>query len=132
MKTRHRLNICAFVAFAVWCGLVCVSAQQTQSARRHGPQQKQGDKTKPGGEKQDNTDPGQIKQTTITVRLPVTVTDRSNRFVIDLKQTDFEIAEDKAPQTIVSFLPLSNLPLDLAVLMDTSNSVEPKLKFEKE
>jgi Ca-activated chloride channel family protein len=132
MKTRHRLNICAFVVFVVWFGLVCVSAQQTQSARRPGPQQKQGDKTKPGGEKHDNTDPGQIKQTTINVRLPITVTDRSNRFVIDLKQTDFEIAEDKAPQTIVSFLPQSNLPLDLAVLMDTSNSVEPKLKFEKE
>jgi Ca-activated chloride channel homolog len=132
MKTRHRLNICAFVAFVVWCGLVCVSAQQTQSARRPGPQQKQGGKTKPGGEKQDNTDPGQIKQTTINVRLPVTVTDKNNRLIVDLKETDFEIAEDKTPQAIVSFQPQSNLPLDLAVLMDTSNSVEPKLKFEKD
>ena len=132
MKTPHRLNICAFAAFVVCCGLICVSAQQTQSAQQPGPQQKQGDKTKPGGEKQDNTDPGQIKQVTINVRLPVTVTDKSNRFVVDLKQTDFEIAEDKAPQTIVSFLPQSNLPLDLAVLMDTSNSVKPKLKFEKD
>jgi Ca-activated chloride channel homolog len=132
MKTPHRLNICAFAAFVVCCGLVCVSAQQTQSAQQPGPQQKQGDKDKPGGAKQDNTDPGQIKQVTVNVRLPVTVTDKSNRFVIDLKQTDFEIAEDKTPQTIVSFLPQSNVPLDLAVLMDTSNSVKPKLKFEKD
>jgi Ca-activated chloride channel homolog len=132
MKTPHRLNICAFAAFVVCCGLVCVSAQQTQSAQQPGPQQKQGDKDKPGGAKQDNTDPGQIKQVTVNVRLPVTVTDKSNRFVVDLKKADFEIAEDKTPQTIVSFLPQSNVPLDLAVLMDTSNSVKPKLNFEKD
>jgi Ca-activated chloride channel homolog len=132
MKTPHRLNICAFTAFVVCCGLVCVSAQQTQSAQQPGPQQKQGDKDKPGGAKQDNTDPGQIKQVTVNVRLPVTVTDKSNRFVVDLKKADFEIAEDKTPQTIVSFLPQSNVPLDLAVLMDTSNSVKPKLHFEKD
>jgi len=132
MKTRHRLNICAFAAFVVCCGLVCVRAQQTQSAQQPGPQQEQGDKDKPGGAKQDNTDPGQIKQVTVNVRLPVTVTDKSNRFVVDLKKTDFEIAEDKTPQTIVSFLPQSNVPLDLAVLMDTSNSVKPKLNFEKD
>jgi len=132
MKTPHRLNICAFAAFVVCCGLVCVSAQQTQSAQQPGPQQKQGDKDKPGGAKQDNTDPGQIKQVTVNVRLPVTVTDKGNRFVVDLKKADFEIAEDKTPQTIVSFLPQSNVPLDLAVLMDTSNSVKPKLNFEKD
>jgi Ca-activated chloride channel homolog len=123
MKTHRRLNICALAAFAVCCGLVCVGAQQVE---------KRGDKTKPGGAKQDNTDPGQIKQITVNVRLPVTVIDKNHRFIVDLKETDFEIAEDKTPQTIVSFLPQSNLPLDLAVLMDTSNSVKPKLKFEKD
>jgi Ca-activated chloride channel homolog len=132
MKTDRWLNICALVAFAVCWGLVCVSAQQTQSAQQPRSQQKQGDKTKPGGAKQDNTDPGQIKQVTVNVRLPVTVTDKNRRFIVDLKEGDFEIAEDKTPQAIVSFLPQSNLPLDLAVLMDTSNSVKPKLKFEKD
>jgi Ca-activated chloride channel family protein len=132
MKTRNRLNIRVLVAFVVCCALVCVSARQIQSARPPGPQQKQGDETKPGGEKRDNADSGQIKQGAINVRLPVTVTDKSNRFVVDLKQTDFEIAEDKAPQTIVSFLPQGNLPLDLAVLMDTSSSVKPKLMAEKD
>src|SRR5262245_37020380 len=132
MKTRRRLNIYALVAFAVCCGLVCAGARQTQSLQQPRPQQKQRDKTKPGDEKQDNTDPGRIKTVTVNVRLPVTVTDKNNRFVVDLKETDFEIAEDKTPQTIVSFQPQSNLPLDLAVLMDTSTSVRPKLKFEKD
>jgi len=132
MKTRRRLNIYALVAFAVCCGLVCAGARQTQSAQQPRPQQKQRDKTKPGDEKRDNTDPGQIKTVTVNVRLPVTVTDKYNRLIVDLKETDFEIAEDKTPQAIVSFQPQSNLPLDLAVLMDTSTSVKPKLKFEKD
>jgi Ca-activated chloride channel homolog len=123
MKTRRWLNICVIATFAVCCGLVCAGAQQGQ---------KQGDKTESGGAKQDNTDPGRIKQVTINVRLPVTVIDKNHRFIVDLKETDFEISEDKTPQAIVSFLPQSNLPLDLAVLMDTSNSVKPKLKFEKD
>jgi len=132
MKTRRRLNIYALVAFAVCCGLVFAGARQTQSAQQPRPQQKQRDKTKPGDEKRDNTDPGQIKTVTVNVRLPVTVTDKYNRLIVDLKETDFEIAEDKTPQAIVSFQPQSNLPLDLAVLMDTSTSVRPKLKFEKD
>jgi Ca-activated chloride channel homolog len=123
MKTHHWLNICAITTFAFCCGLVCAVAQQTQ---------KQGGKTESGGAKQDNTDPGRIKQVTVNVRLPVTVIDKNHRFIVDLKETDFEISEDKTPQAIVSFLPQSNLPLDLAVLMDTSNSVKPKLKFEKD
>jgi Ca-activated chloride channel homolog len=132
MKTPRRFNIYPLVAFAVCCGLVCAGARQTQSAQQPRPQQKRSDKTKPGGAKQDNTDPGQIKTITVNVRLPVTVTDKNNRFVVDLKEADFEIAEDKTPQAIVSFQPQSNLPLDMAVLMDTSTSVRPKLKFEKD
>jgi Ca-activated chloride channel family protein len=131
MKTRRRWNIYALVAFAVCCELVCISAQQTQNAQQSRPQQKQDDKTKPGA-KQDNTDPGQIKQVTVNVRLPVTVIDKNNRFVVDLEVTDFQIAEDKTPQAIISFQPQSNLPLDVALLMDTSNSVRSKLKFEKD
>src|SRR5262245_15933635 len=123
MKTGRWLRIFALAAFAGCCGLICMGAQQAQ---------KQGDKTKPGGAKQDNIDPGQINQVTINVRLPVTVIDKNHRFIVDLKETDFEISEDKTLQTIVSFLPQSNLPLDLAALMDTSNSVKPKLKFEKD
>src|SRR5262245_34622621 len=131
MKTHRWLNIWARAAFAVCCGLVCVGAQQAQSAQQSGPKQKQGGKTRPDA-KQDNTDPGQIKTVTVNVRLPVTVTDKHHRFFVVLQETAFAIAADKTPQAIVSFQPQSNLPLDLAVLMDTSTSVKPKLKFEKD
>jgi len=126
MKKRRWLNGCPLIIFALLLGLVVVDAQQPKT------QPKQGDKKKPTDDKQDPLNPGQIGQTTINVNLPVTVTDKNNRFMTELKQTDFEIFEDKTPQTIISFNPLSNLPLDVAMLMDTSNSVKPKLKFERD
>ncbi|MGE0130086.1 MAG: VWA domain-containing protein [Blastocatellales bacterium] len=133
MEKRRWLILCALVVFALYSSLVGVSAQQSQNARPQQPksQQKPGEK-KPAGDKQENLDPGQIKEITINVRLPVTIMDKNNRFVVDLKESDFEIYEDKTPQNILSFVPESNLPLDVAVLMDTSNSVKPKLKFEKD
>lgn len=68
------------------------------------------------------------------VRLPITVVDKKGQFVDDLKQNDFQVFEDKVPQTIETF---SNdlgeaLPLYVAVLMDTSPSTAGKLKFEQE
>ncbi len=104
--------------------------QQTQDQQQ--PKQKEGDRNKPPTGKQDDQDQ-RIDVRTVNVRLPITVTDnKSRRFVTDLKQSDFEILEENVPQNIVSFVPMSALPLDVAILMDTSNSVKPKLKFEKD
>lgn len=121
----------------VCAGVFGVGAQQTQNASKQAqsstqqpPPQKPGDK-KPAG--QDNQNPEQLQQFTVNVRLAVTINDnKTGRFVVDLKQSDFEVFEDKTPQEIVSFQPQSDLPIDVAVLMDTSNSVKPKLKFEKD
>ena len=68
------------------------------------------------------------------VRLPITVTDKKKQFVSGLTQNDFVVMEDKIPQTIDSFTSEenNNLPLYVAVLMDTSPSTAAKLKFEQE
>lgn len=68
------------------------------------------------------------------VRLPITVTDKKKQFVSGLTQNDFLVLEDKIPQTIDSFTSEenNNLPLYVAVLMDTSPSTAAKLKFEQE
>jgi Ca-activated chloride channel homolog len=126
MKKRRWLNGCPLIIFALFFGLVVVDAQQPK------PQSKQGDKNKPAEDKQDPADPGQIKSVITNVSLPVTVSDKNNAFVVDLKESEFQIIEDKVPQTIINFKPLSNLPIDVAMLMDTSNSVKPKLKFERD
>jgi Ca-activated chloride channel homolog len=132
MNKRCFSNACAVLALSL---LVLsahrfgVTAQQPQTP----PAQKQDDKNKPANQKPDAGNPEQIQSITVNVRLPITVTEgKANRFVVDLKQSDFEIYEDKTPQKIESFVAQSDLPLDVAVLMDTSNSVKPKLKFEKD
>src|SRR2546421_9352645 len=83
------------------------------------------------------TEPGQEKPEVINVRrvrLPITVLDKRGQFVSGLAQTDFQILEDKVPQQIDSFTSEenNNLPLNVAVLMDTSASTAGKLKFEQE
>jgi Ca-activated chloride channel family protein len=121
----------AIVCSGLWFWMPGARAQQPQPPAK--PQQKPGEKPKPAGEQQDKTDPGQIQNITINVRLPVTVNDgKTGRFIVDLKQSDFEVYEDKVLQKIESFQAQSDQALDVAVLMDTSNSVKPKLKFEKD
>lgn len=69
---------------------------------------------------------------TINVQLPVAVAEKNGRFVTDLKQSDFEVVEDGVKQELEYFAAKSDLPIDIALLMDTSNSVKPKLKFERD
>jgi VWFA-related protein len=56
----------------------------------------------------------------------------TRRFVTDLTKEDFEIYEDGVRQDITNFTQQINLPLTIALCMDTSSSVRLKLAFEKE
>jgi Ca-activated chloride channel homolog len=84
---------------------------------------------KPGGT-QAATPP--IVSTTGLVHLVATVMDRRHEFVTDLEQTDFKVLEDGAPQEIRYFGRDTDLPLRIGILLDTSNSIRPRLEFEKE
>jgi Ca-activated chloride channel family protein len=67
-------------------------------------------------------------------RVPVlfTVADRKGHFVTDLTRDEFEVVENKKVQNILDFNGESNLPLRLAVLIDTSNSIRERFKFQQE
>jgi Ca-activated chloride channel homolog len=65
------------------------------------------------------------------VRLPISVKTKG-KFVPGLTQNNFEVYEDGKRQKIETFIAPSKLPLNIAVLMDTSNSVKLKLPFEKD
>lgn len=62
----------------------------------------------------------------------LSVTDKKGRFITDLKQEDFEVVEGKKKQTVLEFVAESNLPLRLAIVIDTSNSVRDRFKFQQE
>jgi VWFA-related protein len=77
-------------------------------------------------------EPTRITVNVTRVDMLFTVTDKKGRFVTDLAKTDFEVFEGKKPQTIQEFSAESDLPLRLAVLIDTSNSIRDRFKFEQE
>jgi Ca-activated chloride channel family protein len=77
-------------------------------------------------------DDDQIPIQTLEVFLPIMVFDRKEEFVPDLTRNNFRIFEDGKEQVITSFDAPTQLPLHIALLVDTSNSVKRKLKFEKE
>lgn len=66
------------------------------------------------------------------VNILFTVTDRRGRFITNLSKDDFEVYEDKRPQKILEFTAETDLPLRIALLLDTSNSVRPRFRFIQE
>lgn len=66
------------------------------------------------------------------VPLLFTVTDRKNRFITDLGREDFQVFDDGWQQEIREFDRESDLPLRIGVILDTSNSIRARFKFEQE
>src|SRR5277367_4434872 len=86
---------------------------------------------------QDQPDPSQQKQPTIKIPVNLvdvlfTVLNRRNKLVPDLEQKDFRVLDDNAPQQIRYFTKQSDLPLRIGMLMDTSNSIRDRIKFEQD
>jgi VWFA-related protein len=66
------------------------------------------------------------------VSMLFTVTDKKGRFVTDLGRDDFAVSEGRYPQRIQEFTAESDLPLRLGILIDTSNSIRERFRFEQE
>ena len=67
------------------------------------------------------------------VNVVFTVTDKHGRYITDLKQNDFHVIDDnKPPEEVRSFHAETNLPLQVGLLIDASNSVRDRFKFEQE
>jgi len=65
------------------------------------------------------------------VSLNVTVTDAANRYVTDLERGEFVVFEDGVQQEL-TFFNRTNLPIALSLLIDTSASMEDKIKTAQE
>lgn len=67
------------------------------------------------------------------VNVIFTVTDKKGRFIRDLTKDNFAISDTKQPvKEVRSFTSQSNLPLRVGLLIDTSNSIRDRFKFEQE
>ncbi len=76
--------------------------------------------------------PEVIKVPVNLVNILMTVTDKKNRLVLDLTRDDFRVLEDSKPQSIRYFSRETDLPLRIGILIDTSNSIRDRLRFEQE
>ncbi|HXJ90258.1 MAG TPA: VWA domain-containing protein [Candidatus Binatia bacterium] len=128
-----RLFLIVVVAF----GTVTLSAQDP-AVQAGIPASQQATTTtsdrKPGDSTEGNDQPlPTIKARTDEVNVVFTVMDKHGRHITDLKQNDFRVVDDnKPPEQIRSFQAETNLPLQVGLLIDASNSVRDRFKFEQE
>jgi Ca-activated chloride channel homolog len=66
------------------------------------------------------------------VNVLFTVAGRGGKLITNLTKDDFAVFEDGEPQTISNFSRDADMPLNIALLIDTSGSVRDKLRFERE
>src|SRR5882762_1950835 len=124
----------AFVSLPVGVGLLARAGNRTRQQSPDSLAAKPQDPAPP--QPQDPTpqpqDQGKIIQVVNLVDVLFTVLNRRNKLVPDLAENDFKIWDDKSPQAIRYFSRQTDLPLRIGLLMDTSNSIRDRLKFEQD
>ncbi|MDT4965499.1 MAG: hypothetical protein QOJ64_236 [Acidobacteriota bacterium] len=111
------------------------AGQDKSRPRRSGEQPPQ---TTPTPKPSPSKDEGVTLQDDEVVRVETDLTnilfsavDKQKRFITTLKQEDIRVIEDGQPQEIFTFARQTDLPLSLAILIDTSLSEERTLPIEK-
>ncbi len=79
----------------------------------------------------DGQDPIRVEVEVVNILVSVHE-EKSGIFIRDLSPADFEVYEDGVRQEITNFVEETDLPLAIALCIDTSSSVRIKLRFEKE
>lgn len=109
------------------------SAPSDQQTGKNPPQQAPAQQPAAPEEQQpQRQDQGRITTTVNLVDVLFTVLNRRNKLVPDLEKDDFKILDDNKPQSIRYFSRQTDLPLRIGLLMDTSNSIRDRLKFEQD
>jgi len=70
----------------------------------------------------------QFKSDTLLINMIATVVDSKGRTIPDLTVDDFILEEDGQPQTIKFLVPSADLPISIGVIIDTSLSMESKIR----
>ena len=111
-----------FSLAAILCMAVALSAQISRPLPKPASNQAQAE--------EDPT--ARITLDVTRVNMLFTVSDKKGRFVTDLTRDDFEVFETKKPQNILEFTAESDLPLRIGILIDTSNSIRDRFRFQQE
>ena len=114
------------------CGGVVLSAQNEASDSGAGPAAFASPSPTPRTREELPQDSDEVvKFDTNLTNIFFTAADKNKRFISDLKAEDIRVFEDGQPQEIFTFQTNIDLPLSLAILIDTSASEERTLPDEK-
>src|SRR5438132_11508237 len=111
--------------------VLCVAMSGFGAAQRGQPQQKSQPQQRPAEAPAKAADDQTLSVNVDLVNILFTVADRKGKFVTNLRKDDFKVFEDERPQTITNFSSETDLPLTIALLVDTSGSIRDKLQFEQ-
>src|SRR6058998_1538877 len=112
--------------------VLCVALSSFVAAQRGQQQQKGQQPQRPVGAPAKAADDQTISVNVDLVNILFTVADRKGKFVTNLRKDDFRVFEDDKIQSITNFSSETDLPLTIALLVDTSGSIRDKLRFEQE
>ncbi|MDQ1611521.1 MAG: hypothetical protein QOG00_1452 [Pyrinomonadaceae bacterium] len=129
------LSLMLAVGLSIGGALVGARAQREEGAQQQQQQPQQQPTPRPTPARVDDTttlDDDEIERVdTSLTNVIFTAVDKNKRFVTNLKQEDIRVLEDGVPQQIFTFQPQIDLPLTLALVIDTSISQERTLPEEK-
>jgi Ca-activated chloride channel homolog len=133
----RRALICSLLGLALFLTAIANRAQQSSgsSAAQAGSNPQAAPPAKPDAA-QGQESPPRSDQTIIrTINLVdvlFTVLNRRNKLVPDLEKENFKVFDNNTQQTIRFFTRQTDLPLRIGMLLDTSNSIRDRLKFEQD
>jgi VWFA-related protein len=110
------------------------SPQDKSRPRRAGEQPQPKEQPKPAPPNEEGVtlqDDEVVRVETDLTNILFTAVDKQKRFVTSLRQEDIRITEDGQPQEVFTFARQTDLPLSLAIVIDTSISEERTLPIEK-
>lgn len=116
-------------AFSVLLSFVFVAgAQQPQSGKPPTPQPQQ-----PAPANGEQSPTSKIVTAVDVVNVVFTVQDDAGRFVKDMRRDQFRVLDNnQPPREITSFEAQTGLPLRVGLLIDASNSIRDRFKFEQQ
>ena len=129
-RESTRLFVLLLVVAALLCVGVALSAK-TEASVSGGPQAVPSPSPTPKREELPADSDEVVKFDTNLTNIFFTAADKNKRFISDLKAEDIRVLEDGQQQEIFTFQTNIDLPLSLAILIDTSASEERTLPDEK-
>lgn len=112
-------------------GLVSTNSAQNESQGRQSQQASPPKPPAPSRDELPQESDDVVRVETNLTNIFFTAADKSKRFISTLRKEDIRVLEDGVPQEIFTFQQSTDLPLSIAILIDTSRSEERTLPDEK-